>query len=291
MMIPDRLAPMRPIRRLNIDLPTSAASVVYHNNIQLVRTPNLQPPPPAIVKPLIGTGTGFQFSFNQVTVPSGATNVISGYKVYRNISNSQLGASLVATYPHTPARVGPIVHNDHLLTTAGQNYYYWVTSVDTTGQESTPKQAQNAAVPGNAGVIPFSQTTAFAYTATTTSITWYWDGTNGSTTLTILRADGTSTGPISGNQTITGLSPSTTYNFYPYWDEGTQTLQWVAGGSGTPAYAQSSAGSQTLVQKQFLRSRLPLSQGGMQASTPASGSSSGSGGGGGGGGGGAKRYQ
>lgn len=289
-MIPERLAPYRRINAPTATLPSSAAPVVYHNNISLAAKPNLPPPAPAITKVLNGTGTGFQFSFNQVTVPPGATNVISGYKVYRNISNFQPGATLIATYPHTPARPGPIAHNDHLITSAGNNYYYWVTSVDTLGNESTPKAAQNAAVPGNAGVIPFSQTTGFAYTATTTSITWYWDGTNGSTTLTILRADGTTTGPISGNQVITGLSASHTYNFYPYWDEPTQTVLWVAGGSGSPAYAQSSAGSQTLVQSQFLRSRLPLSQGGMQASTPASGSGSGSGGGGGGGGGGAKRY-
>lgn len=284
-MIPDRLAPSRSISRPTATIPASAAPVLMHNNIALVPKPNLPPPPPAIVSPLIGTGTGFQFSFNQVTAPAGATNVISGYKVYRNTANFQPGAQLVATYPQTAASTGPIVHNDHLLTSGGSHYFYWVSSVDTTGQESTPKAAQSGPIPGNAGVIPFSQTTGFKYTATTTSITWYWDGTNGSTTLSILRADGTTTGPISGNVTITGLTLGTTYSFYPYWDEPTQSVQWLTGGSGTPSYAQPSAGGQSLVQAQALRNRIPLSSGAMPASTPASGTSSGSGGGGGGGGG------
>jgi len=283
-MIPERLAPSRPINRPIATIPASAGPVMYHNNIQLVPKPNLSPPQPAIISPLIGTGTGYQFSFNQVTVPPGATNVISGYKVYRNTQNFQGGSQLVAMYPHTAAKVGPIVHSDHLMTIAGKNYYYWVSSVDTTGQESTPKPAQTIAVPGNAGVIPFSQTTGFKYTATTTSISWFWDGTNGSSPINIYRADGTVTGPISGNQTITGLNPTTNYNFYPYYDEPTQNIKWVAGGVGTPGYAQT-AGSLTLVQSQALRNRIPLSSGGMVGTTPTTGTSSGSGGGAGGGGG------
>src|SRR5882672_12800000 len=103
--------------------------------------------------------------------------------------------------------------------------------------------------------------------------------------LTIYRADGTTNGPISGSQAITGLVANTTYNFYPYWDEPTQSLKWVAGGTGTPDYAISSAGSKVAVQQQNLRTRIPLSLGGMQGITPAAGSGGGTGGGGGGGGG------
>jgi len=258
--------------------------VLVKNNVQLASKPASPPPSPTIEQKLTGTPTGFQFSFDQVTLPTGATNVISSYRVYRNTQNV-FNRNLVHTFTHDPTHVGAIVFTDVITAADGSNYYYWVTSVDTTGQESTPQAAQCGTVAGSAGSTPFSTTGSFAYTSTSTSITWYWDGTNGSSTLPIYRADGTVTGPLSGNQAITGLSPSTTYKFYPYYDEVTKTLLWVAGGSGTPAYAQPSAGSSVLVQSQNLRNRIPLSIGGMSASTPASGSGGGTGGGGGGGGG------
>lgn len=257
-------------------------SIVVKNSSQLAQKPTTLPPSPQIIDTLKGTSTGFQFSFNQVQVPTGYTNVISSYRVYRNTVNVA-NRNLVHTFAHDPTHQGKIVFSDVITQASALNYYYWVTSVDTFGQESAQQPAQSGTVQGSAGSIPFSTSTSFTYTATTTSITWYWDGTNGSSPLTIYRADGTTTGPLSGNQAITGLTNATTYNFYPYYDETTKSLAWVAGGSGTPAYAQPSAGSKALVQSQNLRTRIPLSIGGMQASTGAGGSGSGGGGGGGGG--------
>jgi len=259
--------------------------ILVKNNVQLAQKPLSIPPAPQIAIPTTGTATGFQFSFNQVQVPTGATNVIAAYRVYRNTQNIFINSSLVHTFVHDPTHKGPITFSDVITAATGANYYYWVTSVDTTGQESLPNSAQSAAVAGSAGSTPFSTTTGFAYTSTTTSITWYWDGTNGSSNITIYRADKTTTGPLSGTQTITGLTSGTTYNFYPYYDDAAKAIAWVAGGSGTPAYAQPSAGSKTLVQQQNLRNHIPLSIGGMQGATTSSGSGSGSGGGGGGGGG------
>lgn len=258
--------------------------IVINSTPGIIPIPNSLPPTPQLNTPLAGTATGFQFSFNQVTVPAGATNAISSYRVYRNTLNV-FNQNLIQTIAHDPTHVGAVTVTDTIIAATGQSYYYWVTSVDTSGQESLPRAAQCGTTAGSVGSTPFSKTNGFAYTSTSTSITWYWDGTNGSTTQTIYRADNTSTGPISGSQAITGLSPSTTYNFYPYYDEASKTLKFVAGGSGSPAYAQPSAGSATLVQAQNLRNQIPFSIGGMQASTPASGSGSGSGGGGGGGGG------
>lgn len=275
-----------PIRRVRFPNPISemTAPVIMTQSPGLAVSPTTLPPSPTIASPLVGTATGFQFSFNQVTIPPGQTNVISAYRVYRNSLNV-FSRNLIHTFTNDPTNTGAIVFTDTIVPAAGLNYYYWVTSVDTFGNESLPQPAQCGTIVSSAGSTPFSTTSSFAYTSTTTSITWYWDGTNGSTTLTIYRADNNTTGPVSGSQAITGLSSSTTYNFYPYWDEPTQTLKWVAGGTGTPAYAISSAGSKVAVQQQNLRTRIPLSLGGMQAATPAAGSGGGTGGGGGGGGG------
>lgn len=119
---------------------------------------------------------------------------------------------------------------------------------------------------------------SFQYVSTTNSITFYWDGTNLSTPITIYRADGTTVGPISGSQAITGLNSATSYYFYPYFDESTETIMWVTGGVGTPAIAQTSR-TNAAAQSQALQGHAPLSLGGMLAATTAAGTGGGSGGG------------
>src|SRR5579864_5388058 len=122
------------------------------------------------------------------------------------------------------------------------------------------------------GSVPPTWSGAFTYASTTTSITWSWSG------LVIYRADGTTTAVANGSLAVSGLTPATTYYFYPYWDDAALALAWIAGGAGNPANAQS---AKTIVaaQQQALQGRIPLSAGAIAAATTASGTGGGSGGG------------
>lgn len=123
------------------------------------------------------------------------------------------------------------------------------------------------------GSTPSSLTSGFTYTSTTTTVTISWTG------LTIYRADGTTTAVANGSQVVTGLTLSTSYKVYPYYDELLGTVNFVTGGVGSPAICQS-AGSNTISQAQNLQSRVPLSaSNGFTVTTPASGAGGGSGGG------------
>jgi hypothetical protein len=122
------------------------------------------------------------------------------------------------------------------------------------------------------GSMPPSWSGGFTYVSTTSSLAWSWSG------LVIYRADGTTTNIPNGSVTITGLTAATTYYFYPYWDDSSSTLSWVASGVGSPALAQSGK-TNSAAQQQSLQGRVPLSQGAVVAATTASGTGGGSGGG------------
>ncbi|HEY0701644.1 MAG TPA: Hint domain-containing protein [Candidatus Acidoferrales bacterium] len=116
---------------------------------------------------------------------------------------------------------------------------------------------------------------AFTYASTTTSITWSW------TALSIARADGTATAVANGSLAVAGLTPGTTYYFYPYWDETAKAIAWaggIASSAGSPADAFT-AKTNAAAQQQALQGRIPLSQGAMVAATTTSGAGGGSGGG------------
>lgn len=137
-----------------------------------------------------------------------------------------------------------------------------------------------------------SVTTSIAFTTTTTSASFFWDGSNGSVPFTIYRDDGSITGPtiVGSGLTVTGLSPNTKYFFYPYWDESANQIKFaiIPGvGIGAPAMAFTSFSIQA-AQIQILRGHIPLapSLSSTGLTTPAAGTGSGSGGGGGGAGGG-----
>ena len=104
-----------------------------------------------------------------------------------------------------------------------------------------------------------SLTTGFTFTATTTSVSMFWDGTNSSVLLRIYRDDNTVAGPFSGNMPVTGLSANTQYFFYPYFDEAMQAVVFVSipGAVGTPPIAYT-ATSILAAQQQLLRGRIPL---------------------------------
>jgi hypothetical protein len=123
-----------------------------------------------------------------------------------------------------------------------------------------------------------------------TSVTFYWDGSHTSSQFTIYRDDGTTTGPIPGSLTVTGLVAATLYFFYPYFDETLGSIQFavVSGVSkGTPPIAFL-AKNAAAIQQQILRGRLPLAPllGTAGVTTGAGMGSGGSGGGAGAGGGG-----
>lgn len=131
----------------------------------------------------------------------------------------------------------------------------------------------------------------FAYTSTDSSITWYWDGTNGSHVIVISRADGSRfTVPTSGSpMTISGLAASTTYYFLPYWNvHNLCNIGWVAGTVGTPQIAfvvgdtTDPLNTQQYLMNQNSQDLEPLTSGFMTAATAIGGGSGGGGGGGGG---------
>lgn len=71
-----------------------------------------------------------------------------------------------------------------------------------------------------------------------TLLTLYWDGTNGSTPFTILRADGSKQSVPGGSLAISGLQASTPYLFYPFIATAQpQRVSFTTGDSGAPLYA------------------------------------------------------
>lgn len=144
----------------------------------------------------------------------------------------------------------------------------------------------------SAGSRTASLTTSITFTTTTTSVSFFWDGSNGSQPFQMFRDDGTVVGPfITGSGvTIAGLTPSTTYFVYFYWDESVSQIKFSIipdVGVGTPAAAFTTLNFQA-AQIQILRGHVPLapSLSSTGFATPGAGTGSGSGGGGGGAGGG-----
>lgn len=141
----------------------------------------------------------------------------------------------------------------------------------------------------SAGSRMSSIATGIAFATTTTSVTFYWDGTNGSKPFQIYRDDGTVFGPsITGSPyAVTGLSPSTQYFFYPYFDESVQQIKFSTIGGvsvGSPAIAFTTQNN-LAAQQQILRGHIPLAflLSSTGVTTPGAGTTTGFGGSGGGG--------
>lgn len=115
---------------------------------------------------------------------------------------------------------------------------------------------------------------AFTYTSTENSVTWTWNN------LALYYPNNVTKTLVAGSNTITGLSASTTYYFYPYYSLDRNRIEFVPGGIGTPDVAFS-AKNLTAAQLQTLDNNAPLSGGATSAVTGAGGGGTGSGGGGG----------
>jgi len=127
---------------------------------------------------------------------------------------------------------------------------------------------------------------AFAYTSTGSTITWYWDGTNGSTLLSILFPNGVVIPVPPASFTVTGLAASTTYKFYPYFDVNFYAnlfAQDPTNGTGTPPAAFGPAANTNNV-KQIVSAdnHVSMTDTTMTGATTAGGAGGGSGGGSGG---------
>ncbi len=140
---------------------------------------------------------------------------------------------------------------------------------------STPHKPQGSILPVVIG--------AFAYTSDGTSITWYWDGTNGSSLLTLRWPDGSLTPIPPTSQRISGLAGTTTYTFFPYYDTvfgGIVFSSDSVAGTGTPPMAFGAGAdikTATAIQSQDNHVQMNLST--MSAATTAGGGGGGSGGG------------
>src|SRR6185369_10345446 len=92
----------------------------------------------------------------------------------------------------------------------------------------------------------------FGYTAASSTVTLYWDGTNGSTVFVIYRPDGTQQVVPPSNITVSALNASTTYYFLPYFNTlGCQggNVAFAQGDSGSPQVLFSAKNSTAAAQQ------------------------------------------
>lgn len=135
---------------------------------------------------------------------------------------------------------------------------------------------------GNA--YPYTVQGNFNFSATSSAITIFWDGTNGSNQFVIKRSDGTNFTIPPGRLQINGLSAGVVYRFAPYLNlNSPNNVSFVAGDSGTPRFAFSPNASSVLtssaIRTQQLQENEAITPGFIQFTMPSSsgGTSSGSG--------------
>ena len=101
----------------------------------------------------------------------------------------------------------------------------------------------------------------FAFTSTGTSITIYWDGSNGSSLLAIRRADGSNHSVLAGSMTVDDLTIGVQYGFSPFVAIAQpQRLSFVQGDAGTPQFAFSPSATPTLVSAASRTQRLTTNE-------------------------------
>lgn len=109
--------------------------------------PSTPPPQPQITEPLKAIALGFEMGFKQLASPTPYGNHITAYKIYRNkTANSFSGATLWETRPHDNALGQQAVTVQDSSAGANKSWFFFVTSVDSFGQESAPGSFQASAV-------------------------------------------------------------------------------------------------------------------------------------------------
>ena len=243
------------------------------------------------------TGPGAPTSLTATAVPAGLSFAIVNGNPYITGQTYRLYQATHGAAFGTATLVAEAVSNNITLPLADTTTRdYWVTA-KFAGIESAQYPAGSGVAAAAGQVDPTTAIvsqkgsmaasvpdTSFTYTSTSSSVTISWGA------MTIYRADGTTGAISSGNQTVTGLSASTTYETYAYAvDNGTGTLSmsFVTGTSGTagsPAICLASTATlaqlATLAAGAYQQANIPLYK--ITTVTPASGSGGGSGGGGGG---------
>lgn len=149
-------------------VPPAVLQVLMKTSAALSPKPSAPPPHPQVTAPLAPIPLGYQFAFNQLTSPTPYGNIITAYRIYRNkMSNSFSGAQLIRTITHDPTHQGAVTVQDS--TGGNVNYFYFVTAVDSTGQESnTPGSFQASAVTSGSANPNISQGTSTSVAAITT---------------------------------------------------------------------------------------------------------------------------
>ncbi len=133
-----------------------------------------------------------------------------------------------------------------------------------------------SAVQAKGNLSPMVLSGVLGFSASATTVTVWWDGTNSSQVISIKRADGTSFTIPKGSQTISGLTASTQYGFSVFWNiNNTGGLSFGPGDIGAPQIAISPTASQSVnnlaIQAQQSFDAEPIYSGLVYWSTTASG--------------------
>lgn len=128
-------------------VPVHALPVLVKNNVQLANKPASPPPHPTIAQVLTAIPLGFKMAYQQLKSPTVYGNQIAAYKIYKNTTaNNFSGATLWETRPHDNAVAQKVVTLQDSTSGGGQNWYYFVSAVDSTGLESSPVAFQAGAI-------------------------------------------------------------------------------------------------------------------------------------------------
>jgi hypothetical protein len=129
-------------------------------------------------------------------------------------------------------------------------------------------QLSNIAIDVRGSFAPTITDAGFTYIADTTSVTVYYDGTNGSKRVKQRRRSGYDETLPPGFITITGLTPSAVgaadgpiYDLIPFFIPGSCAVSWVQGVTGEPAFCwPTGTAAPDDINKASIRGREPIAQ-------------------------------